>query len=244
MRFALDSLLLASFAAQRLKETPPRLKNPRRDGEGMAVADLGCGCGAVSLGLLLLAPDLGINARVLGVDREEELVDAAERNARLLGFDVQAVFSCCDVGERNFPGAPLWDVVVTNPPFWREGEGRPAKSVLGEAARRGDVSLFVTAAARGLVHRGRLFLVYPANLLGRLANVLKAGGFGLRTLLFVRPTRGADATRVLAEAWKGAEDDTRVPADLVLYGADGPTEGKNRPYSDQARSFCPWLQSP
>ena len=78
-RFGADTLLLSAFAASSLPSAPARGAKP------LTGLDLGTGCGAASLGLLLLRPDLDLT--LLGLDSGPEMVDAAGENARALGLD-------------------------------------------------------------------------------------------------------------------------------------------------------------
>lgn len=243
MRFALDALILPCFVRDACATHPAMPKNPLRDqafgleSRGLlAAADLGCGCGAASLALCLLFS----HVKVLGVDREQQLTDCARENAVLLGLDGRASFVCHDLSESMLLSRPSCDMVLMNPPYWEEGQGRVSDKSLNETARRGTdtLRLFFSAARRLLVHHGRLFVIYPASRLSHLVISLAEEGYGLRTLKMVRPLANRAATRVLCEAKKDARADSLVLPDLVLYERD--TSGLQKPTVD-AQAFCPWL---
>ena len=89
MRFGLDALLLACFAAREFGASPHfGLKNPCRGtpwlplGPGFAAIDLGCGQGASTAALLLRSE----NMRALGVDFSPALIEAARKNISLLNL--------------------------------------------------------------------------------------------------------------------------------------------------------------
>lgn len=244
MRFALDALLLPCFVRETLARHPAMPKNPLRDqafgleSRGLfAAADLGCGCGASSLGLCLLLE----KAKVLGVDRERQLVDCALENGALLGLSKRSTFFCHDLVERMPYTRPLCDIVLMNPPYWEAGSGLVSDKALNEGARRGhdSLELFFRAARELLVHHGRLFVIYPAQRLSHLVSCLKSGGFGLRTLKVMRPFANLEATRVLCEAKKDAKADCVILPDLVLYERDA--QGTQKA-TDSAHAFCPWLR--
>ncbi|MCR4398786.1 MAG: methyltransferase, partial [Firmicutes bacterium] len=115
--FGLDSVLLAHFA---------------RAKRGDLVVDLGAGNGVVAILLSTLTPA----AKILGIEIQPELVDMARRSVEIneLGGRVEVV-------EGNILDAPRLlgvaraDVVVTNPPYWREGSGAKNPNRLLAVAR-------------------------------------------------------------------------------------------------------------
>lgn len=243
MRFAVDSLLLPSFAAESLRQKPLRLKNPLRkdafgiQGGGLACADLGVGCGASALALLLLVP----NVKVWGVDIAAELAESARQNAAAMKLSHRARFEVLDVACLADVQRPFCDVVQMNPPYWEEGAGLASPKALVNCARRsqGAVKDFLRAARKLLVHHGRLFIVFPAARMVPLLEEAGRCGFGVRRLRAVRPFAGSKAGRVLVEAVKDARHETDWAADVVLYSRT--EEGKSVP-TREAKAFCPWLK--
>ncbi|MBR6624650.1 MAG: hypothetical protein IKL01_00270, partial [Mailhella sp.] len=84
-RFSADALLLARFTAE---QTLP---------ERAVLAELGTGCGVVSLAVLLDKPDW----KSVGLEREAVLAEAAARNAALLGKGEAFTPLCGDVNSRE-----------------------------------------------------------------------------------------------------------------------------------------------
>lgn len=87
LRFGADALLLAAFVTRHLEAKKHRYAAggslARSPGlTPVPVAELGSGCGAALLALALRCPQVA----GLGLEREEPLVQAARRNARLLGL--------------------------------------------------------------------------------------------------------------------------------------------------------------
>lgn len=236
LRFGADALLLAAYAARRLPGRPVSL----------AVAELGCGCGAALLGLALRRAGV----RAIGMDCEQPLVAAAQSNARALGLAGRLRFACADAGDlaalRRLPhpagGGAVeggLDAVLANPPFGVGG--RPSPSPLREAALRAGpdcLPRFCRAAAFLLRHGGQFFCVFHAPSLPRLCAALDAAGLGLRHLLPLRARAGRPALRVLAEARKDAAHDVVLDAPLSLHGPRG---GEASRWSAAALRFCPWL---
>ena len=240
MRFGLDEILLACFAAREFGASPHfGLKNPCRDtpwlppGPGFAAIDLGCGQGASTAALLLRSE----NVRALGVDFSPALIDAARKNISLLNLSERAAFRVLDLSRAGaaFP-RPAFDLALSNPPYWERGEGRASRDSLNDTARRGEraLSLFIRAARAALVHHGLLYLIFPASRFTALAEALGSCRFGMRKALLVRPGAEDAAVRVLVEAAKDTVHDIRFLPDLVLQEADGSS-------TPQALSFCPFL---
>ena len=98
----------------------------RGDIAGQKVVDLGCGTGVLAVGAALLG---GVST---GVDSDEQALDLARTNARLLGVQVSWLNSRIEDFEGSF------HTVVMNPPFGaqKRGSDRP---FLTKSARVGKV---------------------------------------------------------------------------------------------------------
>lgn len=248
LRFGLDALLLAAFAAGHCASRLKRDKNV--SAPALSVAELGCGCGAALLGLALRCPRI----RGLGLEREEALLRAARRNAEALGCQERLHFAPLDVANlaalRQRAGglAPgSLDLVLANPPYGLPGRGRVSPSFLRERALRGQTAVadFCRAATELLRHHGRFFCIFDARQLPRLCAELGGARLGLRRILPVRARRSDPALRILVEARKNAAPDLRLENPLTLHA-----QGKRRTtsataqaaiWSAQALRFCPWL---
>jgi tRNA1(Val) A37 N6-methylase TrmN6 len=205
-RFAVDSILLARFAAER-----PVVR----------ALDLGCGAGVVGLCLLALE-----GARdVLGIDIQEEMIDRARRATEWNGFGGRARFESGDVRVR--PGvlpAGAFELVVSNPPY------RPVRSghvspVVSTALSRHEIACglpdVVAAARRALARGGHLCLVFPASRLAALVSAVRAGGVEPKVLRLVHPRAEEPASLVLLRAVKGAKEGLEVRAPLFLHDRAG-----------------------
>jgi len=159
-RFSADALLLARFTAE---QTLP---------QGAALAELGAGCGVVSLAVLLDKPDW----KSVGLERESALVESSVRNSAALGLNENFTPLCGDVNSRedlrrmrealafdveNRSGPPMFDAVMTNPPWRVEGAGRLPPSDLRRRALFGTAETFreFFNAADALLKSGGLLTV-------------------------------------------------------------------------------------
>jgi tRNA1(Val) A37 N6-methylase TrmN6 len=224
-RFGADTLLLATFAAQALKAPKP--------GAALAGLDLGTGCGAASIGLLLLRPELPL--RLTGIDTGPEMVAAAEENARALGLAEHFTPVLADAREHRAP-VPC-DFALANPPFRVPGTGRACPDENRDRARfegPGGFAAFAACAGRNLRRGGTLFLVHLAERLPELLAGLAAAGLNTRRLLPVQGRTDAEARLVLLAAVRGGGTGLALLRPLVLYGPDNAL-------TPEALAFCPPL---
>lgn len=225
-RFGTDALLLASFAAGL---------------PGKRVLDLGTGCGPAGLGLLLARDDS--DTRVIGLDRDPAMVDAARENARHLDLadrfsvspgDVRAIRADPALGPESF------DLVMANPPYRRPDSGRRPACAARDQARfetEGDLADFAAAAAYALINGGWFALVHLAERLQHIVATLAVNKLEIKRLLPIRPRAGAPAKQLLIAARKNGRPGLRLEPALVLYHGTGQ---KTRLTSQSVR-FCPFL---
>ncbi len=189
-RFSADSLLLAEFADLR---------------GGARAADFGAGCGVVGLSALEKGRAAGL-ARLFFVERDPELRAALEMNLALYrprtATDLVAIpGDWRRLTPADFHG-PL-DYVLSNPPYFPLGSGRPSRHPGREAARRevfGGLADLIAAAARLLAPGGRLALMLPARRTAELEAGLAKTGFRAERREVVRAEASGADRLVLAEA--------------------------------------------
>ncbi|XP_035811405.1 rRNA N6-adenosine-methyltransferase METTL5 isoform X2 [Amphiprion ocellaris] len=91
------------------------------DIEGKLVADLGCGCGVLSIGAAML--DAGL---CVGFDIDEDALDIFRRNAEefeICNVDLVQCDLCCLEAEAY---AKKFDTVIMNPPFGTKHNQEPS----------------------------------------------------------------------------------------------------------------------
>lgn len=128
-------------------------------GEGsLRVLELGSGCGIVSIMLALQRPLWQIEA----VEIQPELHALALKNALLCGVNPHFILG--DL--RTFQAAQAYDLVVSNPPWQKQGSGIPSKHQARNISR---CELFCTmqdlleCLKRNLADAGEAVLLYPAQ---------------------------------------------------------------------------------
>lgn len=252
-RFSVDALLLAAFAGEALTDgqghargggrIAPAARAASGHGKPLAFADLGTGCGVVGLALLLAHPRL----TGTGIDIDEELADAARRNAAMLGLTERFRVLRADLAAPlevsafdALPPAGSMDLVVANPPYRLPGSGRLSPS--GQRTRalfetHGTLPAFAGAAARLLRTGGRSCWVYGPDRLPDLLLALRATGQEPRRLRCVHSRAHGPAARVLVEARRAGRPGLVVEPPLVLNAGQGAATA----LTGEALAFCPLL---
>ncbi|MCI2399557.1 methyltransferase [Aliiroseovarius subalbicans] len=180
---------------------------------GQSVLDIGCGVGAAALCLGRRVPGL----RLVGVERQTEYADLAEKNAfeNNVGFEVHN----CDL--TALPGAlreENFDHVIMNPPYHLRDRGTAAANPGREAALGEGTPLvdWVDTATKRLKPKGFLTMIQKAE---RLPEILGAMDDRLGSVLVkpLCPREGRAAGLVLVQARKGGRGAFRLATPLILH---------------------------
>jgi tRNA1Val (adenine37-N6)-methyltransferase len=163
-------------------------------GGSTRVVDLGAGSGSLLLGAwYALGPE-----RAVGVEIQAEAADRLGRT--LAAHGIRGGVAAGDLRDpavlertRDLLGGPA-DLVVTNPPFFPPGWGRPsARDEVHRAthALAGGVAEFLAAAKALLAPGGRVWIVYDAGRLAVLFAAAAAVHLTLGRLELLPDPRGA-----------------------------------------------------
>ena len=206
-RFAIDAIILANFVHLR---------------KGERVLELGTGCGII---LILLALKYLEVREFFGLEIQKRLAHQAKRNIELNGLEEKIQILCGDM--KNIKGLfpPLsFDVVISNPPYYRLGTGR-LNPVLEKAIGRHEImgSLLDVAEASlyALKEGGRLYLIYPSTRCVHLFSTLQKYRLEPKRIRWVHPREGQRANFVLVEARKGGSEEAKIEPPLFIYQGDG-----------------------
>ncbi|MBI5420523.1 MAG: methyltransferase, partial [Deltaproteobacteria bacterium] len=202
-RFSIDAVLLADFAASYC---------------GRTVLDLGTGSGVVLLLLSRMCPALRSGT---GVEIQRELWEFARLNIEENGLagKLAAVH-----GDFRLPLPGLaegaFDLVVSNPPYRRIGEGRRNPDPQKEIARH-EVACTLPdlfrGAARYLSSRGRFVMVGLPQRLPEMFACGAAAGIVPESLRFVHPYAEKPANLVLYAGSRRRAPDLVILPPVVVY---------------------------
>ncbi len=201
-RFSLDPVLLCGFA---------------RISAGDTVVDLGSGSGVIPL---LLARQSAAG-KIIGVERQPAAAERSRRSVRFNGLDGQISIVQQDLRQlREVLAAESAQVVISNPPFRRPGSGRLSPCSERAQARHevaGSLADFVAAAAWLLGTGGRFYMVYLAERLAELLELLRQAGLEPKRLRCIHSRIGENARMVLVESRRGGQPGLSVEAPLTIY---------------------------
>lgn len=206
-RFGLDAVLLAT-------DLPVRAHR---------IADLGAGHGAVSLAIARQFSD----AEILAVERQPSLGELLTENIALNGFEGRVTPILTDLRELRSTHSKLaqrYDLVVSNPPFYRDGEGRQSAVIERREAHQelhGTLVDFLEVGRWLLKPRGFYKLVLPPSRLSEVMAVCQTSDLGLRSLRFVHARSGQDAYLMEVVLRRDHKGIFVVHPPLVLHEADG-----------------------
>lgn len=205
-RFTLDPLLLCDFSGACAEQT---------------IADLGAGSGVMALVLARMAPQ----GRVTAFEQDAGAAGLAVENARQNGLAERVTVLHEDVLHiRGHLPVSSCDLVVSNPPYRKQGKGR-LNFHPGRLAARHETTATLAdflAAAKYLVKpTGRICLVYHPD---RLSDLLVAAAELKLTVLRLRMVHGtpeAEAKVFLVELAKGRRHGALQVLPPLIVRSDG-----------------------
>ena len=189
-------------------------------GPGELVLDIGCGTGAAMLCVAAREP----LSRVVGLERQRELVRIAGDNAILNGMAPRVSVM---VGDLLQPppriSAGAFDHVMANPPYLERARANetpnPARA---EATIEGDAELgdWIRFALSMAKPRGTMTLIHRADRIDAVLGQI-AGRAGEVVVYPLWPGLGKPASRILVRARKQVAAPARLAVGLILHEADG-----------------------
>ena len=186
---------------------------------GERVLEAGCGVG----GALLAAATRRLGARFHGVERDPDAAALARSNVALNDLADRVEISSGDI-EAGFRalGLPVFDAVMSNPPFFDDpGALRaPSPAKTGAWMADGGLGAWTGFLLKAVREGGSITLIHRAD---RLADILallapKAGSFKIRP---IQPFADAPAKRVIVRALKTGKAPLVLLPALVLHERDG-----------------------
>ncbi len=214
-RFGMDAVLLATD----LPSLPP---NPK-------ILELGAGQGTVSLGIARQLPE----CEVWALERQESLFELLCENIEKNGLGAKVHAMHADLRQiKDLLPSHSMDLVVSNPPFYKVGEGLHSPNDERANAHSeffGGLQDFIDAARYALKPRGRMKVVLPPRRLNDLFECVQGTDLGLETLRWLHPRAGEPAYLFEAVLRRNSKRTLEVQAPLVIHEGDGFTlEIQNR----------------
>lgn len=161
--------------------------------KGGRVCDLGCGSGALGLLMLQREPTLQMTA----VDIDPIAVELTKKNYHANG--VQGEMLCENFGQSTLP-VNHFDLMVSNPPYFRQGTGGDG----GCPRMEGEATLdqLCNTVKKGLKNKGRFGVVYPVERLSQLLVIMSQHGIEPKRLQLVQHSMDHKPSVALVEGMK------------------------------------------
>ena len=182
------------------------------------ITDLGCGSGAIALMLLASDPTL----TVTGIELQTDAAEAARQNAQTNRLSFTVLEGDLRSMQSLLPANSM-DGVISNPPYFPVGSGKPAQGAFARARSEETCSLAqLCDAADWLLRWGGTFvLVHRPERLADLIWELRSRKLEPKRIRFVRHRPDSPVSLVLLEARKGGRPGLGYEPDLVLFDLNG-----------------------
>ena len=190
------------------------------------VIDLGCGVG----GALLVAAVRWPDTHFVGVERDASYAALARENAAL-----NVMTDRVSIHEADALAPPrdwgVFDGVFFNPPYDREGEGRPPSEVRRSAyISDAPVGDWIKIWSNRMSADAAMTLIQRTHRLPEILDALE-GRLGGVEIFPIRPAPNASARRIIVRARKGSRAPLRLWAGLDLH-PDGASKDKYTPETE------------
>ncbi len=180
MKVGTDGVLLGSWAA-----VPQGSHTP-------SILDVGAGCGLIALMLAQRFPD----AIVIALEIDSQAIEDAKANIAQSPWADRIKLLCSDFRD----AAGSFDLIVSNPPFFTNGESAPvaARAAARHAAALSPLSLVQWAAAH-LTPSGLLAMIAPSELSADIEMQAALSRLNICRKVDVNTSRRRGITRTLWE---------------------------------------------
>jgi len=196
---------------------------------GDHVLDLGTGVGTAAL--CLTSRIEGV--RVTGLELQPVLVDLANQNVFANGLSERIAVIEGDLRRDPIGEADdLFDHVMANPPYYKQGEGQISPNAIKAVANmegEGGLGAWIQAGVQNLKPGGSISVIHTAERLDDLLLELRDADAGGIEVFPLWPAAGRRAKRVIVRAVKEGRGALTMHAGIVLHD-------DNNEYSSAARS--------
>jgi len=205
-RFSIDSVLLAYHAAPRAQEK---------------ILDLGTGCGIIPLILASRRSDL----KIFAVEIQTELAGLADSNVHQNQLQDHIQVLCTDMKSvtQKMTSGPF-DLIVSNPPYYRPGSGRINPDAQRAVARheiKASLADVLQTTRRMLRTAGRFVIIFTAERTTDILSQMRNEQIEPKMLRMIYSNRNTDARLILIEGIKNGRSGLKVVPPLFIYDENG-----------------------
>lgn len=200
--FSLDSMLLANFI-----DTSKAQK----------IIDLGTGNAPIPLFLTLKT-----NAKIYGIEIQEEPFDLAQRSVELDHLENQITIIKDDLkGIYKKLGANTFDIVCSNPPYFKVSDtsiiNKNDTLTIARHEVKANVNDIIEEASKLLVDGGKLYIIHRIERMPEIMKLLENKNFGIKRMQLIYPKEDGNAYMFIIESKKNKKTDLKIIKPLVVH---------------------------
>lgn len=204
--FSLDSVMLANFAAIRLRDKK--------------IVDLGCGNGVIPL-IMSLRTD----KKIVGVEIQEKLADMANRSVRYNGLDEDIKIINADMKDFADKNIECFDLVTCNPPYFKVNSKNYFNESYEKMIARHELEInledLCIVARKLLKNNGNFAIVHRPERLMEILLQFRKNHIEPKRIQFVYENISKGSTLVLVEGQKGGNEGLKIENPIIMYNEDG-----------------------
>ncbi|WP_338983537.1 tRNA1(Val) (adenine(37)-N6)-methyltransferase [Spiroplasma endosymbiont of Othius punctulatus] len=204
--FTIDSILLARFI-----DIKTRVKK---------ICDFGTNNAIIPLVLSRYT-----KAEIVGVDVNENAIEMARESIASNNLDGQIKVVNEDIKEFVKKNNNVFDIVYSNPPYFKVEEGSKFKKISQEVIDARHETLItleeiILSAAICLRHRGKIVMVHIASRMDEIIYLFRKHHFTIKKLRIVYSKKGGEAKKILIEAENRGNDGMTIVDPLYVHNED------------------------
>ena len=200
--FSLDSMLLANFIDAN---------------KAQKIIDLGTGNAPIPLFLTLKT-----NAKIYGIEIQEEPFDLAQRSVELNHLENQITIIKDDLkGIYKKLGANTFDIVCSNPPYFKVSDtsiiNKNDTLTIARHEVKANVNDIIEEASKLLVNGGKLYIIHRIERMPEIIKLLENKNFGIKRMQLIYPKEDGNAYMFIIESKKNKKTDLKIIKPLVVH---------------------------
>jgi len=190
---------------------------------GDKILDIGCGVGSVGLCIALRKEDI----RLVGLDIQPELIEIANKNAKLNNLEDRVEFFCGNLKEEKLIKNNDFNQVLMNPPYMKSGSHMASPNKIkatshGEECSGATLENWIKYAHHKLKQGGYLTIIHRIDRMDNIISSLtKRRWFGSLIIFPLWSHKGEDAKRFIIKARKERYAPLSLKQGIIIHKENG-----------------------
>ncbi len=212
-RVAIDPIILAS------------LIEPKDNQE---ILDVGCGVGAISL----ILKRKNRSAKITAIDIDENMCELCRYNSEKNSLELNVR----NIGIESMPRENLYDIIVTNPPFFSKESSRVSATKELANFETMELSEWISLCLNLLKNKGHFSIIHDTSRIGDILAAIK-GRAGAAEVIPIFSKENKEAIRVVVKCVKGSFSKTKIHRGIVMHSEDGKYSEVAKKILDEAKFY-------